>query len=414
MLDARMRQVADEIIAEMTRQVEAWAQAAQQVADVKAAEALEQRVHEAGQRLLGGAFEQLLQTTVDAASESARTCPHCSGRRRHKGRQRRGLISRMGPIQLHGVYWYCPRCREGGQTLDRFTAGTVSGLIKSLWTYLSVSCPSFDKAAQASERLLGFTVDPTTLRAMCLNEGRRVMRQRPKPTKVARGQDLIASCDGTMVHTRQDGWREMRAFRYDYGEQTHGGAWLCTAQQFAPKLRRAAIDIGAGRARRLFFPADAAAWIDRAVQINLPKAIRIIDIYHAWQHIHEAARTIWGEGTPRATQWARQRCEELQLDGGRKLWDRLRRARFKDPDQQQAIDDLVHYLDRHAHHMDYPTYTRRGWPISSGAMESFCKQLGRRLKGPGMRWNLTSIDPMAALVSLYNCNQWQQAFPKAA
>jgi len=64
--------------------------------------------------------------------------------------------------------------------------------------------------------------------------------------------------------------------------------------------------------------------------------------------------------------------------------------------------------------MDYPAYVRQGWPIGSGAMESFCKQLARRLKGPGMRWSLSNIDPMAALVSLYNCDQWQQAFPKAA
>jgi hypothetical protein len=409
-----MRQVVDEIIAQMSRQVERWAEQAEAVMNVEAAEALEQRVQADGQRLLGESFERLLQRTVDAQSESARSCPHCGQRRRHKGRQRRGLISRLGPVQLHGVYWYCPTCREGGQTLDRFTAGTVSGLMKELWTYLSVSCSSFEKAAQASERLLGVGVDPTTLRALCLREGRRVMRERPTPAKVDPGQDVTASCDGMMVHSREEGWREMRAFRYDYGEQTHGGASLCSAAQFAPKLRRAAIDIGVGRARRLFFPADAAAWIDRAVQINLPDAIRIIDIYHAWQHIHEAARAIWGEGTPRALQWARQRCEELQLDGGRKLWDRLRRARFKKPAQQQALNELVNYLQRHAEHMDYPAYVRQGWPIGSGAMESFCKQLGRRLKGPGMRWSLINIDPMATLVSLYNCDQWQQAFPKAA
>jgi len=39
-------------------------------------------------------------------------------------------------------------------------------------------------------------------------------------------------------------------------------------------------------------------------------------------------------------------------------------------------------------------------------MESFCKQLGLRLKGPGMRWSTSSIDPMAALVSRWALDNW--------
>jgi hypothetical protein len=283
-----------------------------------------------------------------------------------------------------------------------------------LWTYLGTACGSFAKAAEASQRLLGIKVATTTIHSICLREGRRVMQQRPQPAKVQPGQNVTGSCDGLKIHTREQGWKETRAFRYDYGQHTHGGAALCSAEVFAPKLRQAAIDIGAGEAENLFFPADTASWIDRWVPVVLPDAIRIIDIWHAWQHIHEAARVIWGEGNPRGQAWAQQRCEELKLDGGRKLWDRLRRARFKDSKQQQGLDALLGYLERHAHHMDYPKYTQRGWPISSGPMESFCKQLARRLKGPGMRWCYDNVDPIATLTSLYCCDQWDQAFPKAA
>jgi len=50
--------------------------------------------------------------------------------------------------------------------------------------------------------------------------------------------------------------------------------------------------------------------------------------------------------------------------------------------------------------MDYPRYRREGIPISSGPMESTCKQLGLRLKGPGMRWREDNLTPMATLISL--------------
>jgi len=39
-------------------------------------------------------------------------------------------------------------------------------------------------------------------------------------------------------------------------------------------------------------------------------------------------------------------------------------------------------------------------------MESYCKQLGGRLKGPGMRWNQVSVNPIASLVTLWVDGRW--------
>jgi len=47
-------------------------------------------------------------------------------------------------------------------------------------------------------------------------------------------------------------------------------------------------------------------------------------------------------------------------------------------------------------------------------MESFCKQLGQRLKGPGIRWGVQNIDPMAALVSLWTNEEWDTHWKPAA
>jgi len=69
---------------------------------------------------------------------------------------------------------------------------------------------------------------------------------------------------------------------------------------------------------------------------------------------------------------------------------------------------LLTSLDRQAERLDYPTYKSLGYPISDGPMESFCKQLGQRLKGPGMRWSIRNIDPMAALVSLWANDEWDR------
>jgi regulator of protease activity HflC (stomatin/prohibitin superfamily) len=82
------------------------------------------------------------------------------------------------------------------------------------------------------------------------------------------------------------------------------------------------------------------------------------------------------------------------------VWHSLRRVRHKEPARQEALDALLGYLDRQADRLDYPTYERFGYPISSGPMESFCKQLGQRLKGPGMFFIIPIIESVAQGVDM--------------
>jgi len=104
----------------------------------------------------------------------------------------------------------------------------------------------------------------------------------------------------------------------------------------------------------------------------------------------------------------------LRTYGGRAVWKDLRRVRYRDPRRQQALEALLTYLDRQADRLDYPTYEYLGYPISNGPMESFRKQLGQRLKGPGMRWSVRNVNPMAALVSLWSDGQWDLYWQSAA
>ena len=96
------------------------------------------------------------------------------------------------------------------------------------------------------------------------------------------------------------------------------------------------------------------------------------------------------------------------------MWRRLRHAKYAQAERQGAVDALRAYLLKNADRLDYPRYKREGWSISSGPMESFCKQLGQRLKGPGMRWSTANIDPMAALVSLWTNEEWDTHWNTAA
>jgi hypothetical protein len=406
-----MGELMNEVMGDFRAWVKDLLEEAEEIGNRAGAEALEARVRTEGLRLLGSLWERLLQDILDR-QEQARVCPRCGGRRRHKGVRPRGLISSVGHVRLKGPYWYCPQCGTGEHALDALASKSVSGVARELICLLGTSLASFAKASKVCAKALGLTLDEETVRTLCLKEGHRVLESPPIPPPVPEKADLVGSCDGTMVNTIQDGWRELKAYRFEHAGGRHAGAYLESAEEFMPRVRKAALAMKASGAGRMIWVSDAAEWIDKGISVQLPDAKRIVDIWHARQHIHEAARKIFGEGTAQAQRWARRYSEELRQDGGRVVWHSLRRVRYKDLAPQGALDALLGYLDRHADRLDYPTYERSGYPISSGGMESFCKQLGQRLKGPGMQWSIPNVNPMAALACLWTQDEWDNHWPK--
>ena len=407
-----MDELTNGIMADFRAWVKDLLEEAEKIGNRAGAEALESRVRTEGQRLLGNLWERLLQQTLDRQKE-ARVCPRCGGRRRHKGVRPRGLISSVGHVRLKGPYWYCPQCCTGEHALDALAPESVSRLARELICLMGTCLGGFAKGSKVCEKALGIKLDEETVRTLCLKEGHRVLESPPIPPPVPQDADLVGSCDGTMVNTLQDGWRELKAYRFEHVGGRHAGAYLESAEEFMPRVRKAALAMKASRAGRMIWVSDAAEWIDKGISVQLPDAKRIVDIWHARQHIHEAARKIFGEGTAEAQRWGRRYSEELRQDGGRGVWHSLRRVRYKDLARQEALEALLGYLDRHADRLDYPTYERFGYPISSGGMESFCKQLGQRLKGPGMRWSIPNVNPMAALVCLWTQDEWDNYWRKA-
>jgi hypothetical protein len=184
-----------------------------------------------------------------------------------------------------------------------------------------------------------------------------------------------------------------------------------------PRLKQAAQRLGHVHARRCIFVSDCAEWIGGAVREQLPSFLHVADYFHAAQHVHQAGELIYGKEHPDALKWSRFISRRLREQNAATLSDRLRRLAlfYRDLSHQRAVLDLCRYLDKHASKMDYARFQREKIPIDSGVMESFCKQLGLRMKGPGMRWNVNNVTAMANLVSRWVADP-QHAFtqPRAA
>jgi len=402
------------IVTRFGQLVKSLAQQADQIASAQQVHDLEQRIRDEGRQMLATLLQHLLQSVVDRRQESVRICPDCGERRRHQGVRERRLSSSLGVVRLWGIYFKCMACGSCQHSVDLAGDQQTTALMRQLILLAGVSSTSFDKAQVVCRHLLGVDVDDEAIRTLCLQEGRR-RDVDPICQAVSPGDDLIGSCDGTMIHTRETGWREVKAMRFDHPGGRYAAAYLENAEAFTPRLKAAADQLGQHQAARCIFVSDCAEWISGGVKHQLPSFLHVADYYHATQHVHQAAETIYGRDHPDAAKWSASISRRLREQGAAKLSDRLRRLAmfYHDLLQQRAVLDLCRYLDKHAAQMDYARFTREKIPIDSGGMESFCKQLGLRMKRPGMRWKLGNVSAMANLVSRWVANP-EHAFVSSA
>jgi len=60
---------------------------------------------------LGKAATELIVGNQEACAPAAVSCPKCGQATEHKGQRVVQIESRLGPLKMERVYYYCPQCR---------------------------------------------------------------------------------------------------------------------------------------------------------------------------------------------------------------------------------------------------------------------------------------------------------------
>ena len=68
---------------------------------------------------------------------------------------------------------------------------------------------------------------------------------------------------------------------------------------------------------------------------------------------------------------------------------------------RRVLANNVGYFEGHRHHMDYPRYRAKGWPIGSGVTESAVKLFNKRVKGTEQFWSLPGVESILSLRALW-------------
>lgn len=156
---------------------------------------------------------------------------------------------------------------------------------------------------------------------------------------------------------------------------------------------------------------DGGSGLEKFIKRNFPKAICILDFWHAKEYLVEFSKAYLPHDDPTRQKWLDHHCHQLKHEGGAAVLVSLENLEVDESNQtlQESYEEIRGYYKNQKHRMDYPNYVERGWQIGSGPVESACKRVVTgRLKGSGMRWGTDGADAMCHLRALYlsEKNQW--------
>jgi hypothetical protein len=296
--------------------------------------------------------------------------------------------------------------------------------------HLAVWMP-FERARELLEEVLGIQVSEPTVRrgteraGACYEAHQTAQSQQEMPgsPQVSYEEKQVFSTDGAYVPLVGGEWAEVRTVAI--GEVTNEStrpsdrvhtrhvsyfSRLCDAETFGDlaevEMRRRAVS----QAQAVCAVTDGAPWIQGFIDLHRSDAVRILDFPHAAEHLGLLVEALEQAGVKMPERAVERSLHVLKHRGPTLL---LRWCeRLPDPIKAlEAVQKQLDYFRKRTGFMDYPTYRRQGWPIGSGMVESANKLVVQaRLKGAGMHWASSHVNPMLALRSAVCSERWEEAW----
>lgn len=343
------------------------------------------------------------------------------------------MMTALGEAAVLRTYFACSICGQGGPHVDRRIG--LDGFLSRQATRLACLVGgqrSFADAARLLAACCGWTLSDETIRHACLAEAPRIAAFEATAPDLgaafaAAVGDVEFQLDAAKVNTT-DGWRDMKIGIFacrERGAKATPAEWASRVlpppaarvafaaiepiESFAPRLEVWAQRLGIVDTTTVTALGDGAAWIWNAVAERLPGCGEVLDIFHAAEHVADAGKGLFGEGTPAAAAWLSEGRTLLLSDGWAGLCDHIGATLVKVPELagHAALGDLTGYFAAHTERLNYCHRLYTGQSIGSGMVEGAAKNLvGRRLKQTGARWRVGNANAMANLCSLSYSNHW--------
>lgn len=301
---------------------------------------------------------------------------------------------------------------------------------------------SYAEAAALADKW-GVRVDDSTLHALTQRLGAKaeartqatLLKPVPPEREPERAPTALAvlRLDGWQVRQRGPGWGKHKTpeprvawhewktgvfYRHEHSTITAGGrgvlaqkvvvGWQGDPVEFGRRLHWEAMRGGLGRARHVLVAGDGAPWIWNVAQDRWAGATQVLDFYHASQHLWNVGQALHGSDESAVTGWVEPRRQQLRHGKQKQLLVELATLAPPGGEAGEVVRREQQYFAGHAQRMNYQSWSRRGWPIGSGPVESACRQRQCRFKRSGQFWTAKGMRHLGALTEARQNHHWEE------
>jgi len=282
----------------------------------------------------------------------------------------------------------------------------------------------FEEGEVLFKRLLGISVNARQIQRVSEHYGKIAEQQTAEELKVGEksikpectGSRTYIMVDGSMLYTREEGWKEMklgRLFNEEKRVELSPGRSSVMQSQYichfgSHDTFTAKMELYADLYPQKVFIADGAKWIWKWVSDTYPEAIQILDYYHAVEKLCAFAQYQYPNESERH-QWIGIQKDKLWTNEVIAVINTLEQITPKNDFAKKALEDLLRYYEANQKRMQYKTYRDTGLLVGSGPIESAHRNvLQQRLKLSGQRWSVNGAQAIANLRAFNKSNQWKQ------
>lgn len=360
--------------------------------------------------------------------DKPKACPRCKQPVPVKVKNRpRHVLTTAGELRLSRNYHHCPACNLGFYPRDLELKlpedGEVSSAMERRILDFGVN-DTFESVAERWSIHYPMSISANLVRRVVDRLGKRAeaavsdeAAQRACREKCLEApQMLTVATDGSMLHTREDGWRETKV-----GVVVPGG--LQSPERPRQRLTDARYVAVLGGQVEFKKALAAALAVERADEVPVvvwlgdgarenwtladelcPLAIQVLDVPHAVHWAMECGKALLGEADSLLEQWEARIHQLLDADSPEDAIAELMACLpyTSTAEHLGALDDVVGYYRTNEKRMRYRTFRSRGLPVGSGIVESAHRHvLQVRMKRAGQRWSLARGRRMVRLRALY-------------
>jgi len=358
------------------------------------------------------------------------------------------LRTSVGIVELrvwHGTdpeagRWGCPIRQHWGLTAhqqaspaleDRlaFTVTATGTFAEAAAVASKWGCPATDSTVHALTQRLGARAEAHTQQRLAA----AVVEAAPQRAATELG---VLQVDGWQVRQRGPGWgcnktakprvewHELKTgvfYRHEQAAQTAGGRgvlaekvvvnWQGEPLELGRRLDWEARRGGLGRAQNTLVLGDGASWIWNLAADRWRGATKVLDFYHASQHLWDLGRAVVGE--PKARAWVEPRLHRLRHGKESAVLAEIAALQPLRGERGKVVRREQGYFAGQEARMHYARLAARGWPIGSGAVESACRTRQCRCKRPGQFWIERGLRHLCALEEARANGHWDDLWLSA-